>query len=186
MNEELNEQLRLKKRTRTQVMSTEANAKEKAKNNRAESPINAHSTNARDESTKPAGWLVVDPVLPKNFYFCPNEERDALQLAQWWGRPYAESREDGHLNVWCLDGGCWDRPTWWGEADNYQAAMQLAVREWLNRYAWSMSTTVVSKDGKRRRVEVPTLVLTKHLPSEQLSTFDEVIEWLKANYTISK
>jgi len=34
----------------------------------------------------------INPVLRDNFVSTPNDHRDALELADWWGLPYIESR----------------------------------------------------------------------------------------------
>ncbi len=69
----------------------------------------------------------VNPLLPDNFSYCANEERPESHQF-WWYRPYIETmRSDDKVNFWvhCLDGGAWDRPTWWGEADTLEAAAEI-------------------------------------------------------------
>lgn len=68
----------------------------------------------------------VDPVLPADFYETPNEDRSPQQLDEWWMRPYAVTRPDGTLDVRCLDGGAWDRPTFYGVASSLDEARELA------------------------------------------------------------
>jgi len=35
--------------------------------------------------------VLIDPLLPDDFYDCPNEERDDEQNKMWWGRAYIET-----------------------------------------------------------------------------------------------
>lgn len=85
------------------------------------------------------GWILVNPKLPRNFAFTANEDRPPSHQ-KFWHLPFIEeysdipyprskSREEIEkfhsewLAAWpsgirydvrCLDGGAWDRPTWWG------------------------------------------------------------------------
>jgi hypothetical protein len=70
--------------------------------------------------------LLIDPQLPKDFFETRNESRSARQLKLWWDRPFAQASDDGQLTVWCLDGGAWDRPTWYGVAKTVEEATRLA------------------------------------------------------------
>ena len=72
------------------------------------------------------GDLPVDPALPPNFDSTAIESRSKSELDAWWLRPFAQTRPDGGLDVRCLDGGAWDRPTWYGTAPNLDAARELA------------------------------------------------------------
>ena len=73
-----------------------------------------------------AGTLPLDPTLPPLFDDTPNEERPVAELDAWWDRPYALTRPDGRLDVRCLDGGAWDRSTWYGVATDMAGAVALA------------------------------------------------------------
>ena len=69
----------------------------------------------------------INPLLPDNFSSCPNEERPESHRF-WWYRPYIVTRPSAEKTVFwveCLDGGAWDRPTWWGEADTLEAAAEI-------------------------------------------------------------
>lgn len=77
----------------------------------------------------------LDPALPGGFYNTPNEERSEAELALWWERPFACTNPDGTLDVRCLDGGAWDRPTFYGQAGNMQEACLLAQRK-LAKWRW--------------------------------------------------
>jgi len=73
--------------------------------------------------------LPIDPRLPKEFDSTPNDERSAQEIAEWWDRPFALSRPDGSFDVRCLDGGAWDRSTWYGNAKDILEAAELAARK---------------------------------------------------------
>ncbi|SOZ17380.1 hypothetical protein [Cupriavidus taiwanensis] len=80
----------------------------------------------------------VDPLLPEDFDQTPNEVRSAAELDEWWDRPYAVTREDGRLEVRCLDGGAWDRSTSYGIASDLDEARKLAEKklaDWLRMRA---------------------------------------------------
>lgn len=69
----------------------------------------------------------VDPTLPEGFSHCPNDERPESHR-YWVRRPYILTRQfEGKPCYWvqCLDGGAWDRPTWWGEAETLEAAAKI-------------------------------------------------------------
>lgn len=88
---------------------------------------------APSASTSSAPDLRLDPVLPAEFDNTPNEKRSTKQLAEWWDRPFAISRGDGMYEVRCLDGGAWDRSTWYGQVEGLEAAKRLAeekLTEW--------------------------------------------------------
>lgn len=70
--------------------------------------------------------LPIDPDLPPDFDSTPNEDRPPEQLATWWDRPFALRRADGKLEVRCLDGGAWDRSTFYGVAPDLPSAAELA------------------------------------------------------------
>lgn len=78
--------------------------------------------------------IPLDPVLPRNFDNRANETRSKSELDKFWLRPFVLSRDDGKFEVRCLDGGAWDRATWYGIADSLEAARQLASKklgEWM-------------------------------------------------------
>lgn len=66
----------------------------------------------------------VDPILPKNFDGTRNELRP-LSHQKWWYRPYVVTNGD-KFDVYCLDGGAWDRPTWVGDYTDKLAAIGCA------------------------------------------------------------
>lgn len=69
----------------------------------------------------------INPLLPDNFSNCPNDQRPESHRF-WWGRPFILTKTSGDRTVFwveCLDGGAWDRPTWWGEADTLDAAVEI-------------------------------------------------------------
>lgn len=72
--------------------------------------------------------LPVDPYLPPHFDSLANERRSKAELDQWWLRPFAVSLGDGSYDVRCLDGGAWDRPSFYGIAKDLQEAHEVARR----------------------------------------------------------
>lgn len=89
-------------------------------------------------------YLPVNPRLPPRFDDTPNDQRPPSH-GFWWFRPYivtdtmrpgapTGSREEW-LSAWpsgirydvrCLDGGAWDRSTWWGSFSTLEDAIQRA------------------------------------------------------------
>lgn len=99
--------------------------------------------------------IPVDPKLPRNFDNTPNDLRPASHRA-WINRPYIvtvtwEQMSAGRLetscldeqraswfqswpsgtryDVRCLDGGAWDRSTWWGAFRTLEEAITCAKRK---------------------------------------------------------
>lgn len=76
--------------------------------------------------------VLINPKLPKNFECTDNQKRPAAQRNKWWGRPYIEVEiedpeqwpESVYYSVYCLDGGAWDRPTFWGRFGSLHEALQ--------------------------------------------------------------
>jgi hypothetical protein len=87
----------------------------------------------RSIPSEPAGELPVDPPLPPQFDQTPNEQRSKAELDAWWLRPFAQARGDGSYDVRCLDGGAWDRPTYYGVAKDLDEARAIA-RAGLERW----------------------------------------------------
>jgi hypothetical protein len=71
----------------------------------------------------------VDPPLPDDFYDTPNDERPEWQVTLW-NRPYIRTIENRHwpsgirYDVYCLDGGAWDRPTAWDSFGTIEEAIK--------------------------------------------------------------
>lgn len=78
--------------------------------------------------------IPVTPVLPENFGATANAERSEQEIRQWWCLPYVVKAGSG-WNVYCLDGGAWDRPTWHATKPTQEEAVQYA--EELHRLYWS-------------------------------------------------
>lgn len=69
----------------------------------------------------------VDPALPEDFSVTPNDKRPASHKF-WWYRPYITTHGTSDQPCYwveCLDGGAWDRPTWWGEAATLEGAAEI-------------------------------------------------------------
>ncbi|WP_454740318.1 glyoxalase superfamily protein [Cupriavidus necator] len=88
--------------------------------------LQARSAAAASPATEPISVLPVDPKLRPGFDSTPNDERNEEEILAWWDRPYALTLPDGSLEVRCLDGGAWDRSTWYGVAPDMASAMKLA------------------------------------------------------------
>lgn len=94
--------------------------------------------------------IPVDPKLPKDFDNTPNEDRPKSHK-RWWNRPYivtctflpwpslteteievgrkkwyASWPSGTRYDVRCLDGGAWDRSTWWGSFATLEEAIRCA------------------------------------------------------------
>ena len=93
--------------------------------------------------------IPINPTLSAGFDCTPNEDRSRGELAEWWGKPFIvtyswddmkgkeedEERRSQWFEHWpegvrydvrCLDGGAWDRSTWWGSAPNLAEAVHIA------------------------------------------------------------
>jgi len=70
--------------------------------------------------------MPIDPVLSDDFFTRDNEHRSPEEIDLWWDRPFAVSHPQGGYDVLCLDGGAWDRPTWYGFAATVAEAEALA------------------------------------------------------------
>ena len=98
----------------------------------------------QNQTTWAAPGIPLNPVQRDDFDCTPNEQRDPLEVQDWWGVHYiqtyapaapfmaAEQDRASWLNAWpegvrydvrCLDGGAWDRSTNRGSF----ATLELAV-----------------------------------------------------------
>jgi hypothetical protein len=80
--------------------------------------------------------LPIDPMLSIDFDQTANELRSTEELDLWWDKPFARWLEGGGLEVRCLDGGAWDRSTWYGHATNMAEAAAIAtakLAKWQER-----------------------------------------------------
>ena len=85
----------------------------------------------------------LDPVLPVGFNNTPNDERNEKELETWWERPFIVTRNDREFDVYCLDGGAWDRATWYCTADTVAEAVRLG-KEKLASVRESRNTPVMT------------------------------------------
>jgi len=72
--------------------------------------------------------VLVDPVLPEGFWSTPLGKRPASHLA-YWERPFVltvASLTPPRFDVFCLDGGAWERPTCWGRFRTLEEALRCA------------------------------------------------------------
>lgn len=125
--------------------------------------------------------LPLDPQLPPDFDATPNDDRDEAEIEAWWDRPFALTRRDGSLEVRCLDGGAWDRSTWYGVVPDMAAAVKLAEEKlawWRKARARPVS---ILEDGVIRIARMPSR------PRQDIEVLAEVPdvaaarEWLDAH-----
>ena len=94
--------------------------------------------------------LPTDPSLPPGFYNTPNDERPEAELELWWDKPFARTTEDGSFDVQCLNGGTWDRPTFYGIVGSMEEAVALASSrqaEWHwyeQQPVWSLGESTIA------------------------------------------
>ncbi len=69
--------------------------------------------------------IAINPPLRAGFYSTPNERRSKTELKRWWCNPFVESNGD-RFEVRCLDGGAWDRPTFYASYNNLNDAIHHA------------------------------------------------------------
>ena len=81
--------------------------------------------------------IAINPKLPACFYFTPNEQRSKTQLKRWWNNPFILAT-GACFHVLCLDGGAWDRPTFYAIHYNLEDALQHAkvMKETLSDYRY--------------------------------------------------
>jgi hypothetical protein len=145
--------------------------------------VNTNVTTTTEASAMVRGrWLIVDPKLPDGFDNRPNYERTHLEVLMWWDRPYALTRHDGKLEVLCLDGGCWDRPWWYGIAASYDEAVQLAANKLVE---WQLLRARPGFYVKGKTVEVvrdPQHPFDEWVTLQVCSSLQEAAAWMKENY----
>lgn len=101
--------------------------------------IDDYEPRHRPENQTLVRGVPVNPTLREAFDCTPHEERDLLELEDWWDRPYVVSHEgkgpefrkhwpEGvRYNVRCLDGGAWDRSSNRGAFASLEAALDHAI-----------------------------------------------------------
>jgi hypothetical protein len=82
--------------------------------------------------------ISIDPKLRVNFDITPNEKRSVTEMKRWWNNPFVESHGDRY-DVRCLDGGAWDRPTFYDSYDNLEDAINHAktLKESLSNHRFN-------------------------------------------------
>jgi len=86
----------------------------------------------RPDAQNHVDGVPVDPVLRPGFASTPHDERDQLEVDDWWDRPYIERVPNSawthgkRYDVRVLDGGAWDRPTAKGAFATLDEALELA------------------------------------------------------------
>jgi len=127
--------------------------------------------------------IPLDPKLPKDFDCTDNRERGKTQLDAWWDHPYGVTREDGRIDVRCLNGGAWDRSMWLGIAEDYDDACVVGAEkqaEWVRKR--SRPVTYMKSEKEIFIVVMP------QRPDEAVKTVagpfattDELNDWFAAN-----
>jgi hypothetical protein len=128
-----------------------------------------------------ADELRVDPALPPNFDNTPNEQRSDKELRTWWDRPFALTLPDGNFEVRCLDGGAWDRSTWYGVAPDLASAKALA-REKLARWRQfrGRPTTQLDESGSVKVVRPPQHPHESFTVIKECGSMQEASEYIKS------
>lgn len=181
--------------TATQLAAMKREAKQRAKN--SDGSYNAtleqvarehgfdswYAAMQQHKSARPTdddpGELVIDPDLPAAFDDTPNEDRSAEEIEQWWLRPFAHVTDDGRYEVRCLDGGAWDRSTWYGIADDLESARALAKSK-LAKWRSYMDTPIVTIEEGNVLLTVDSL--RPDVPRAVLASFDSqalAVAWLE-------
>lgn len=141
------------------------------------SASSAHAPSA--EPSNPA--LPLDPLYPPAFDATPNDDRDEAEIQAWWDRPFAMTRPDGSLEVRCLDGGAWDRSTWYGVAPDMPAAVKLADE----KLAWWRKTrdrpVTMMEDDRVSIVRMPSRPRESTQVLAVVPDFAAAREWLTAH-----
>jgi hypothetical protein len=63
--------------------------------------------------------ILINPKLPSHFYDAELGDRSESEIEKWQGLYYATGNYDKGYTLWCLDGGCWDRPSMHGIFDDF-------------------------------------------------------------------
>lgn len=71
-----------------------------------------------------ANDVLINPKLPAKFFFTTNEDRPKSHQ-KYWNLPFIIVN-DSNYQVFCLDGGAWDRPTMWGYYKTLDEALNCA------------------------------------------------------------
>jgi len=55
--------------------------------------ISFKDENYFDKQTNIIDGIPIDPILPKDFWDTPNEERERVELEEWWDKPFIQMEE---------------------------------------------------------------------------------------------
>lgn len=128
--------------------------------------------------------IPLDPNLPSRFDDTPNEQRSKAQLDAWWDHPFGVTREDGTIDVRCLNGGAWDRSTWLGNAPDHDAADKLAEEAqaaWL-KFRNRPTFLMYGAGDKHQIVLMPQRPDEKQRVLTEVASTEEAAEWMRVNY----
>lgn len=126
------------------------------------------------------GLTPLNPKLPEGFNCTANEERSVAELAAWWDQPFVQGPEEGPYDIRCLDGGAWDRPTWYGRVDTLDEAPALAAAK-LGRWRAYRSKPIASLDpGAPALVRPPQHPHAVNETLKKFNTLDDLVAYVKS------
>jgi hypothetical protein len=128
--------------------------------------------------------IPLDPDLPEMFDATPNEERSKAELDAWWDHPYGVTRDDGKIEVRCLNGGAWDRPTYLGMVDTYDEACILAEALQADYLRGRQRPTIIMDVPKVKLARMPQRPDEDYVVLAEFDTVDEASEYLVKNHPI--
>lgn len=120
--------------------------------------------------------------MPDAFDYTPNEERSKEELDEWWDKPFGVTMEDGRIDVRCLNGGAWDRPTHLGVSEDYDAACALAEKEIGRWNAYRLRPSLRAHTGRFYAVIVSLRPGVQDLVLEEFGSVEEASAWMHKNY----
>jgi hypothetical protein len=70
--------------------------------------------------------VLINPLLPDNFWTATVSTRSTGDAAKWFGKPFVKDL-DKILAVYCLDGRCYDGPSVWSYFTTLDKAIQCCL-----------------------------------------------------------
>lgn len=125
----------------------------------------------------------VDPAFPSGFFNKAHQDRSPTEIALWWDQPYVVTRQDGNMDIYCLHGGAWDRPSWMGRASSIMEAKSLAARK-LADWREKRSIPRLSFDGPIDRPY--RLIQSAQRPHEDVTVLGEFATAVEAGKFLEK
>lgn len=141
----------------------------------------------QQRNSAPPADIPLDPVLPPDFDYTSNDRRSKRELDTWWEKPFAISHGD-QFEVRCLDGGAWDRSTYYGMASTMTEANELArtkLAQWQR--IMQRPTACMREDGlvdlmviNQRPGRAPKIVKAGIKPEDAEAVIDAFMKKQKA------